>query len=306
MVLILSINFDYSTKDVVDWLISLNQPFLIIQPNDKIDFRIENDKYFISFNNNSINLEEIESVWYRRGYINLSIYKNSEKLSQIIKNEFTFLRDLLYYLLKQKTHINKRSDNDINKLTTLLIAKEMGLSTPKSYYNSSKKNFTENLITKTISGSSSYIDDDKTYLALTKKVTFEDLKKIPKYTYLQEQIDKKYELRIFYLHRKFWSMAIFSQRDNQTEVDFRNYNYEKPNRNVPFKLPSEIESKLIKMMDKLDINSGSIDMIVSKNDHYVFLEVNPIGQFGMTSFPCNYNLEYEIANFLRYEERKER
>ena len=30
----------------------------------------------------------------------------------------------------------------------------------------------------------------------------------------------------------------------------------------------------------------------------VFLEVNPVGQFGMVSLPCNYQLEKRIAQYL--------
>src|SRR5690606_41647080 len=63
------------------------------------------------------------------------------------------------------------------------------------------------------------------------------------------------------------------------------------NRTVAFNLPSDIENKLTKLMNVLSLNFGSIDMIVSKNREYYFLEVNPVGQFGMVSFPCNYNIE---------------
>jgi hypothetical protein len=37
---------------------------------------------------------------------------------------------------------------------------------------------------------------------------------------------------------------------------------------------------------------------MTKKGEYVFLEVNPIGQFGMVSAPCNYNLEKKIAQYL--------
>ena len=51
-------------------------------------------------------------------------------------------------------------------------------------------------------------------------------------------------------------------------------------------------------MYKLELNSGSIDLILDKKNRFVFLEINPIGQFGMTSFPCNYSIEKEIAKYL--------
>ena len=48
-------------------------------------------------------------------------------------------------------------------------------------------------------------------------------------------------------------------------------------------------------MQNIGLETGSIDMVFTKDGHFVFLEVNPIGQFGMTSKPCNYFLERELA-----------
>ena len=50
----------------------------------------------------------------------------------------------------------------------------------------------------------------------------------------QSKIEKKYEIRSFYLKGKFYSMAIFSQNDTQTEIDFRRYNDFVPNRTIPY------------------------------------------------------------------------
>ena len=49
---------------------------------------------------------------------------------------------------------------------------------------------------------------------------------------------------------------------------------------------------------ELNLNCGSVDMIVDKNGEYVFLEINPVGQYGMVNEPCNYNLDHLIANYL--------
>jgi len=90
-------------------------------------------------------------------------------------------------------------------------------------------------------------------------------------------------------------MAIFSQGDSQTELDFRRYNYDKPNRVTPFRLPVELELKLKKLADHFELKTGSFDLIRTQDNNYVFLEVNPGGQFGMVSYPCNYFLEKQIA-----------
>lgn len=51
-------------------------------------------------------------------------------------------------------------------------------------------------------------------------------------------------------------------------------------------------------MNELELKTGSIDFILSKTDEYVFLEVNPVGQFGMVSELCNYSLYNKFADFV--------
>lgn len=115
---------------------------------------------------------------------------------------------------------------------------------------------------------------------------------------IQEYLDKDIELRIFYLDGTCYPMAIFSQLDDATKIDFRNYNIKNPNRFVPFKLPAQIALLIVKFMEMAKLNTGSIDMIKTKCNRYVFLEVNPTGQFGMVSKPCNYYIEKKIASSL--------
>lgn len=69
-------------------------------------------------------------------------------------------------------------------------------------------------------------------------------------------------------------------------------------RRVPYQLPQAVKEKLVLLMKKLELKTGSIDMIVDHQDNYIFLEVNPVGQVGMTSVPCNFNLHKKIATWL--------
>ena len=51
-------------------------------------------------------------------------------------------------------------------------------------------------------------------------------------------------------------------------------------------------------MADLNLNTGSIDLIKTKNNDYFFLEVNPCGQYESLSFNCNYQLNKKIATWL--------
>lgn len=113
---------------------------------------------------------------------------------------------------------------------------------------------------------------------------------------VQEYIEKFFELRIFYINKKVFTAAIFSQSDETTKVDFRNYNKKKPNRVVPYNLPLQIEDKISNFMNSIGMESGSIDIVVSSLCKYYFLEVNPVGQFGWISKKCNFQIEKTFAN----------
>jgi hypothetical protein len=89
-----------------------------------------------------------------------------------------------------------------------------------------------------------------------------------------------------------------SQRNEKSKIDFRHYPNDPQNRSFAVQLPSDLKDKIIKLMNEINLDSGSLDLILDTNGSFYFLEVNPVGQFGMTSGPCNYHLEREIARDL--------
>ncbi|MCJ7934788.1 MAG: grasp-with-spasm system ATP-grasp peptide maturase [Chryseobacterium sp.] len=312
MILIFSEETDTSTNDVVNWFRHLNTDFVIINNLFPANINWIKDDMTIEQDNRIIRLSEVKAVLYRRGNMNFVPEKvDFAPLQSLIQKEFVNLSEIFNYEISLKRNINSFNNSTVNKYIVSDIAGKVKLRVPKDYIITSAEELqkimatTPRLITKTLSGSSIVgLDDTKFGVVYTKLITRKMLKNIEIFqpTYFQEYIEKRYELRIFYLGGKFWTMAIFSQNDKKTAVDFRNYNFEKPNRTVPFTLPKDIEEKLTTLMKTLQLNCGSIDMIVSKEMQYYFLEVNPIGQFGMVSQPCNYNLEKEIAHYLNHEE----
>jgi glutathione synthase/RimK-type ligase-like ATP-grasp enzyme len=67
---------------------------------------------------------------------------------------------------------------------------------------------------------------------------------------------------------------------------------------VPYRVPDEVASKVVTLMNRLDLETGSLDLIRAVDGKTYFLEVNPVGQFGMVSKPCNYHLERRVAEYL--------
>jgi glutathione synthase/RimK-type ligase-like ATP-grasp enzyme len=116
---------------------------------------------------------------------------------------------------------------------------------------------------------------------------------------LQEYIKPFCEIRVFVIKDKVFSMAIFCELKKQgTNTDWRHSNTLGINRYVPFKLPHNIKVMVLKLMNKMKLNTGSIDLILTERNEYYFLEINPTGQFHFLSSLCNYNIEKEIAEIL--------
>ena len=94
--------------------------------------------------------------------------------------------------------------------------------------------------------------------------------------------------------QSYWSKPSFDVSYTQSAGRFT----VQPIRYIPYKLPLNIEKKLLKLVDHFNYTTGSIDIIKSIDGDYIFLEFNSVGQFGMTSKPCNYFLEKKIAEYL--------
>lgn len=322
MILINSDNLDFSTAEVIKWLVHagkkvtrINGPDILFRGDmiSKIEQLTIND-FVIEINGKKIKYSEIEQYWYRRGMFNMEIKLKKDKsairakTADYLVSEKKAILGFIEILLASKASICDFFRADVNKLVVLREAHRVGLKIPGTIITQDaevmKKFRRKNagaVITKVID-KNIVLNTGQYWMPMyTAAITDTHVKKLGKSFFpgiFQQQVKKKYELRIFYLCGEMYSMAIFSQTNRKTRTDFRRYDMKKPNRQVPFNLPPEIAGKLTRLMQRLNLNTGSIDMMVDEQDDYYFLEVNPVGQFGMTSYPCNYQLEKKIAAIL--------
>lgn len=263
----------------------------------------------------SIKTTASSNVFYLRRNFSEAIstrYSEQEKDQKVLKHLSEEANELKSFFLSQAKYV-LGGPGRTSRLENLKIAHSIGMTIPRFYVVSSKHdvlaiighNGFSKYVTKPISYPIKVKFGDSLYSAYTEIMTKEIFELLPEHFFpslLMKKIEKVFEIRIFFLAGEFYKMAIWSQEDKQTAVDFRRYNFDKPNRTVPFKLPSHVQIRIEKLMECLNLNTGSIDMILDKYGRYVFLEVNPEGQFGMVSTPCNYYLHREIAKKLINEE----
>ncbi|WP_158946026.1 MvdC/MvdD family ATP grasp protein [Granulicella sp. S190] len=94
----------------------------------------------------------------------------------------------------------------------------------------------------------------------------------------QEYIDKKIELRITVIGNEVFACSIDSQKSMKSKIDWRHYDFSEE-LYKPFCLPTRIETLARSYVHGLGLVFGCIDMIVTPDDRYVFLEINPNGQW---------------------------
>ena len=93
----------------------------------------------------------------------------------------------------------------------------------------------------------------------------------------QEYIPKRIELRVTVIGDDIFTAEIHSQAHERTSVDWRHYGEPTPIRQGH--LPTEIAEQCYALTKSYGLNFGAIDMIVTPDGEYVFLEINPNGQW---------------------------
>jgi ATP-GRASP peptide maturase of grasp-with-spasm system len=315
MILIQSISQDFSTSAVIQWLCDSNEDFIRLNNKSIITQVVYSENGFkIEIENRQIDIHNLKKYWFRRGSFDF-VNRLSNDLSgtalpfkDYMKGENTVVNELLNnYFLYNVQSIGNPETSKVNKITACEIAEKYNFKIPDFIITTKKEELLKfykkhkKIISKSLYGLPGFSINNINYSAKTKIVEFIDDENCSdsfSVSLFQEYIEKKIELRVFFLNDKFYPSAIFSQNDIQTKVDFRNYNRNRPNRVVPYKLADDVIEKLKKINKELSLTTGSYDLILTPENEYYFLEVNPIGQFAQVSLPCNYYLEKEIAKEL--------
>ncbi len=307
MILIYSRDTDDFVNDVIDCLntdlirIGDRDPILI----EKVGLNKSTDIFLVENDNMSLtDLIDVNSIWFNGGVANTngSDYEN--------KCYINLIDSFLSYHPSLK--LGRISHGfELNKLDLTLMAKRIGLCTPRTLITGNKNelmNFYKyhykknGIICKRILDEYFYENNDFVYdFTNTFIINDEIVKAIPDdfaISLFQERIMAEFEIRVVFISGNIYCASIHCFDD---DVDYRKkINSTKDIRIVPFYLPEEVSDKVIKMFNVIDLNYGSMDLIFD-GDNYYFLEINPIGQVSFINEKCNFYLENTVATFLKNE-----
>ena len=116
----------------------------------------------------------------------------------------------------------------------------------------------------------------------THRLTAEDIEQLGTVdfgpTFLQEFVEKKYDIRVSVFGERLFAVAIDATDAPGGVVDFRRADaFKIPHE--PIELPEPLTRACIDLVARLGLRFGAIDLLQTSNGDFVFLEINPNGQW---------------------------
>jgi len=255
----------------------------------------------------TIDFRIFASVYFRRPEIRSSIEGLSRGEENFVRTEIYYALEGLYKILDNAFWLNKVQAirNAENKIYQLLLAKKIGFRIPESLITNQVDdalNFYRNqkeCIIKPIKTGLVTADGDDEAIIFTSKVDITEenaqrIKTCP--VYLQKLVKKKGDVRVTVVGNKLFAALIHSQDFEQSKTDWRRADHPLPHSQIV--LPHFIESMCLELTSELSLNFAAIDFILDENDDFIFLEINPNGQWAWIERKLGYDISGEITKLL--------
>lgn len=301
MILIITHKEDYTSDFIINKLNQRKIEYKRLNCEDIIHNIFSVDK---NLNFKIYGETNFSSVWFRRTKLP---ELESQNLNQKIYllNEYEALLKNLFCTIQANWISDPFSIYHAeNKLYQLKIAKEIGFKIPNTLVTNSKDDLkafyiknAKNVIIKPLS-QSKINNNNETEFIFTNVLEEEHVQRMEEYDLtpciFQEKIDKNIELRVTVVGEKVFSAGVDSQISEYTKIDWRKEKL------VFFKesIPEEVKEKCVLLVRKLNLKFGAIDLIKDNNGNYVFLEINPNGQWAWIENETGLEISDAIINEL--------
>ena len=255
-------------------------------------------------------LRTVSAVWNRRMRVgtDLAALLDQEYLAPSIdeatRTLLGFLGTTPAFVLDPVINVSSAG----NKLLQLQLARGLGLTVPNTLITSDAEAVThfaeanqDSVIAKMQAGFKVF-RGGREHGIFTNTLSREDLADLSGLELcpmmFQASIPKKLELRVIVVGHQVYAAGVDSSANPETKEDWRRNGRALKDQWQPFSLPAEVERGLLLLMDKLFLNYGAIDLILTPDDRYIFLEVNPVGEFFWLDRYAGFNISAGLAALL--------
>lgn len=258
----------------------------------------------------TVPLDKIETVWLRRTPPpNYQGVFASEDDAAFARAETKCMLNSLWPALADRRWMNSynaRAAADY-KPNQLKVATELGLAVPDTLITASPeaalafcKEHKGDIIYKPLTPFFRK-DNDKWYTIYTNRLNETMFRSklahvVQAPCLFQKYIPKKVELRTIVVGHQLFTISIDSQASSYSSVDWRRYDLNVAHKQ--YELPSAVATQIRSLMHALGLVFGCIDMIVTPDDSYVFLEVNEAGNWMWLDTLAGTDVTRAVADYL--------
>lgn len=256
-------------------------------------------------------LGDVTAVWNRRFAIAKDLPQDLERQvhAASVEESRRTLRGLLGALDVFQLNPIPTVHQSNNKQLQLRLAREVGLEIPDTLVTNDPdavRRFVAGhdagVICKMMASFAVYDDEGRENVVFTNVLSDDDLEHLDELALspmtFQEKIEKDVELRVTVVGRKVFSASIDSQASERATHDWRRDGAAMIDQWREHALPRETEERLLALCDRLGLQYGAADFIVTPQGRIVFLEINPAGEwFWLETWP-GFPLSEELAAVL--------
>ncbi|MBD2452291.1 MvdC family ATP-grasp ribosomal peptide maturase [Nostoc sp. FACHB-152] len=317
VVLLITHSGDYFTIDRVAAALLKRgvQPFRLDTDKFPMDAKLQayfsnlENHHIVEYSDRTFDTRQVQAVWMRRIWEPHLSSELAPKFRAACTRESLAVLDGFWDSLRTARWVDnlQKIDAAENKMRQLRVAAEVGLVIPQTLITNDPKQAREfyqqvegKMIAKLLRPLS-YSMEGSSFFMYTSAVKEEDLIDAESLRYcpmvFQEQIPKQQELRAVYVNGNLFVGALDASDYAASTQDWRCAEQNACTWNT-YQLPDDIIRRLDKFMSRFGLKFGAFDFIVTPDGEYVFLEINPTGEWGMLERDLNYPISDAIADAL--------
>jgi hypothetical protein len=114
---------------------------------------------------------------------------------------------------------------------------------------------------------------------------------------LQEYVPKRAELRVTVVGERVFAAEIDSQASRATQNDWRHYDVDRTSYRA-HDLPESVHRSCVRLVASYGLRYGALDLVLTPSGEYVFLELNPNGQWGFIEYLTGMPIADALADEL--------
>lgn len=307
--LIISSTIDFSTDLVCYQLMMSGEKFYrlnrdeFIKHNIVVDLQKKSMMISIEDEEYNIQFEQLKGVFYRAPvFLRTQAKAELSVQEQLERNQWSsFLRNLIIFQNANWINNPVYTYRAENKMFQLCVAESCGLQIPKTYVSNISVNMLERekkYIVKSLDTALFYDTQNNkemfTYSNVVSGEELQDYELASAPIIIQEFLNPKVDCRVTYIQGKLFPVKIL-QNGEGLYGDWRLRKDEL--KYVPFQLPPNVSMAICKLMQKLEIQFGGIDLAIV-GEKYFFIEVNPTGEWGWLEIKTGMQISQTIKKAL--------